>query len=479
METPEQLLVFSVDATLYGIDSDTISQILRVSEITPVPLMPASVRGLCSIEGSVAPVFDAKALIVPGGGRIDPEGYKARLLTMRNGAGELALMVESVESNMDIREENLEWVESDENDPVIGIYKTDHDVIQILSLSRLMAGIDLPVFTEKPVKDGGGGAAAESGGDSAARKYLVVGMGDERFALDADWVREIIFYPDQITPVAGSEPEVLGMTILRKQVLVCVDLRKSFGLEGKRGEQARVVILQRDRQAVGVLVDRIVEVRDIRDDQLEALNEGHNDPRITGIVKLDGRIVSIIGTPALSHLMESQGKTGGSHREPAGPGTEEKGAEGMEMVVFHLYDEEYGIRTEEVEEIIRYARITPVPDSPRYVRGIINLRGEVIPIVSLHERLGFPERLDENTKILVCRRGEQKIGFMVDSVTEVLDAPPSAITEDGNVDALFANVILLEKGERIILRIATERVLREEEAAALAETSQTKEAVHG
>ncbi|RPF49938.1 CheW protein [Thermodesulfitimonas autotrophica] len=98
------------------------------------------------------------------------------------------------------------------------------------------------------------------------------------------------------------------------------------------------------------------------------------------------------------------------------------------FLTFVLADEEYGIEIRYVTEIIGMQKITEVPDVPPYIRGVINLRGKVIPVMDVRLRFGLPERpYDERTCIVVINVAEQAVGLIVDRVSEVLDIPKSEI----------------------------------------------------
>lgn len=93
----------------------------------------------------------------------------------------------------------------------------------------------------------------------------------------------------------------------------------------------------------------------------------------------------------------------------------------LQLVVFSLGKEEYGVPIDQVREINRFAEITQVPKAPTSVLGVINLRGHVIPVISLRQRFGFPEKpADAASRIVVSDVAGQTAGFVVDSVTEVL-----------------------------------------------------------
>ncbi|NOT44014.1 MAG: purine-binding chemotaxis protein CheW [Acidobacteria bacterium] len=126
-------------------------------------------------------------------------------------------------------------------------------------------------------------------------------------------------------------------------------------------------------------------------------------------------------------------------------------------LTFALSGEEYGLPVLTVREIIKMMDITPVPQSPHYVRGVVNLRGKVIPIVDLRRRLGFPDgSYDERTCIIVAEiraaSAMRLMGVVVDAVSEVLavtgeeiEPPP---TFGGDADrAAFVKGVTTVKGK--------------------------------
>ena len=98
------------------------------------------------------------------------------------------------------------------------------------------------------------------------------------------------------------------------------------------------------------------------------------------------------------------------------------------FLTFIIGKEDYGIEIRFVTEIIGIQEITKVPDMPSYVKGVINLRGKVIPVMDVRLRFGVEERpYDDRTCIIVININEQPVGLIVDRVLEVLDIPESEI----------------------------------------------------
>ncbi|MFP4528281.1 MAG: chemotaxis protein CheW [Candidatus Kapaibacterium sp.] len=101
----------------------------------------------------------------------------------------------------------------------------------------------------------------------------------------------------------------------------------------------------------------------------------------------------------------------------------------LQLVSFNIGEEEFGVDILRVQEINRMVDVTRVPNAPDYVVGVINLRGKVIPIIDLRRRLGMPPKeYDKDTRIVVIEIDGKVIGFIVDSVNEVIRIK-SEITE--------------------------------------------------
>jgi purine-binding chemotaxis protein CheW len=100
----------------------------------------------------------------------------------------------------------------------------------------------------------------------------------------------------------------------------------------------------------------------------------------------------------------------------------------LQLVTFKLENEEFGVDILKVQEINRMVNITRIPNAPHFVEGVINLRGKIIPIVDLRKKLGFKSKeYDKSTRIIVVELDGLIIGFIVDSVSEVLRIPSNTI----------------------------------------------------
>ncbi|MGX9459948.1 chemotaxis protein CheW [Shewanella sp. A14] len=139
----------------------------------------------------------------------------------------------------------------------------------------------------------------------------------------------------------------------------------------------------------------------------------------------------------------------------------------LQWVIFKLDNETYGINVMQVQEILRYTEIAPVPGAPDYVLGIINLRGNVVTVIDTRSRFGLPSaELDDSTRVVIIEAEKQVIGILVDSVAEVVYLRRSEIDNAPNVgteeSAKYIQGVSNRDNELLIL-VDLDKLLSDEE----------------
>lgn len=154
------------------------------------------------------------------------------------------------------------------------------------------------------------------------------------------------------------------------------------------------------------------------------------------------------------------------------PVEEQEIGQRLHLVTFSLLGEVFGMPILDVREIIRMTEITPVPQAPGFVEGVINLRGQILPVVDLRKRFGIsPKENDDTTRIVVVELTNSAVGLIVDSVSEVLRipadvvAPPPSLVA-GSIGAEYIKGIG-HYDERMIILIELRKVFNEDEMGAL------------
>jgi len=145
----------------------------------------------------------------------------------------------------------------------------------------------------------------------------------------------------------------------------------------------------------------------------------------------------------------------------------------LQVVSFALGSEEYGVDIAQVQEINRMVAITRVPRAPQFMEGVINLRGQLIPIIDLRTRFGMEcaERT-KNTRIVVTEIGSKRLGMVVDSVSEVLRIPVEQIEDAPDLVASVDTEYIRGVGkleDRLIVMLDLARVISASETKELQE----------
>ena len=149
------------------------------------------------------------------------------------------------------------------------------------------------------------------------------------------------------------------------------------------------------------------------------------------------------------------------------------------FLTFSLGNEEYGIEIRHVTEIIGIQNITDLPGMPDFVKGVINLRGKVIPVIDVRLRFGMANRAyDERTCIVVVDINKITIGLIVDSVSEVINIPAENIEPAPMIKKSESSRFIKglgKAGETIIILLEIERLIYREEAERLEEMANSQE----
>jgi purine-binding chemotaxis protein CheW len=146
--------------------------------------------------------------------------------------------------------------------------------------------------------------------------------------------------------------------------------------------------------------------------------------------------------------------------------------EEVKVVVFALGQEEYGVEVDKVKTIERMQPMTRVPKTPAFIKGVINLRGIVVPVVDLRGRFGLPEsEHTENTRIIIVSIDELEVGLTVDSASDVIDIdtdhiedPPEVV---GGIKAKYLRGVAKVGEKRLLVLLNLQEVLNKSEIVQL------------
>lgn len=144
----------------------------------------------------------------------------------------------------------------------------------------------------------------------------------------------------------------------------------------------------------------------------------------------------------------------------------------IKAVIFQLKDEEYGVDVQQVQSIERMLHITRVPKMPDFVKGVINLRGIVTPIIDLKERFSIETtEYTNSTRVIIVQVEDKEVGLIVDSANDVIDIPTEKIEQPpevvGRIESDYIRGVA-KLDDRLLILLNLNKVLNAEELTALA-----------
>ncbi|MFD2670081.1 chemotaxis protein CheW [Marinicrinis sediminis] len=143
-------------------------------------------------------------------------------------------------------------------------------------------------------------------------------------------------------------------------------------------------------------------------------------------------------------------------------------AEELKVIVFSLGEEEYGVEVDKVQTIERMSPLTRVPKTPDFIKGVINLRGVVVPVIDLRGRFNLPETdHTESTRIIIVAVNDIQVGMIVDAANDVIDVdtdhiedPPEVV---GGIKAKYLRGVAKIGDGRLLIMLNLSEVLNKQE----------------
>lgn len=150
----------------------------------------------------------------------------------------------------------------------------------------------------------------------------------------------------------------------------------------------------------------------------------------------------------------------------------------MKYLIFKLKDEEFAVEIQRVVEVLRPQKVFEMPELPAFLEGVINVRGMIIPILDMRKRLGLPK--PERSMIVIINFGRDRLGLIVDDVREIIEIDDKEISQAPEVLKNFGTNYLkafAKKGDRVIIVLALETLLKPEELPRLEKIKEISEKV--
>lgn len=475
-----QFLTFRLEGRRYAVPVGEVEEVIRLPMVARVPQAPLGLLGLANLRGTVVPVASGRGLL----GKPQEDATERSRAIVLEGQAPVALAVDSIDTLLDVPvdtiEANAAEIATLPGEILRGAFPAAEGAVKILDLQGLMA----KAFTARPRR------AASSGMQSAAAlqnvvaedltRLLTFAVAGQEYALPLASVQEVVSMPDAATDIPNAETVVRGVIGFRGGLLPLLSLRRLLGVGGDAaGVSEKIVVARVAGELIGLVADKLTGLLAAPDRQIEDIPEilaarSGGESRIRSIYRGEGgkRLVPILSTDELfgDDVMR---KLEAARHSAVAPAPQEAAVDSQQFVVFRLGTDEFGLPIDAVEEVIRLPdQITRVPKTPKFLEGVVNLRGDVLPVVDQRRRFGMPPATDlAGRRLVVVRTERHRAGVIVDSVSDVLRVRSDEIGEapalTGEATALIQGVANLEVSGRIILLLDPAELLTRAEQGLL------------
>jgi len=481
----ERFLTFRIGSELYALPAGQVVEVIRLPAVARVPQAPRGLLGLANLRGNVLPVASLRGLL---GGEATTEAATRAIIL--DGAAPVALAVDVVEALVSVDAEQIETRQAElaakPGELLKGAFATDgkKSIVKILDIAALIGAAFVQEDRARPRRAQSGLDVRETMADSSDDRQMLVSfdVAGQEYAFALDVVMEVLNAPESLA-VPASDDLVLGVAPFRDTLLPLLSLRGLLGFEARDEHDGRekVVVTRVGGALVGLLADRMRTIFAADSDLIEKVPpvlsaRAGGEARISAIYRGESgrRLVSLLSPEQLFREDVMQRLNAGGS---ATPETEkESGAsrgEERQFVVFRLGEDEFGLPIESVNEVARVPeQISRLPRTPKFLEGVVNLRGEVLPVVDQRRRFDMPALEEKGARRLIVVRTERhRAGLIVDAVLEVLRCSADDIEPAPNLTneavRLVHGVINLEKAGRMVLLLDPAELLTRAERGLL------------
>jgi purine-binding chemotaxis protein CheW len=476
-----ELVVFWVGAEQFAFRLKNVREIIKIDDIKKVPHAPAHVAGLCSLRGSILPVVDIRRCL----NMLEKEySDDSRIIVTDIHGANVGIITDGISAVITIKASSIlqppSNIKRNQSGEIDGIVLGDNgkSIIMVLDAENVVKFEQL----KKDFMSGKASDRTESFSPSSHHvdevELVIFLISGEQYALDVRNVKEILRCAE-LLKVPNSPYYVEGVISVRNHLLAVINLAKLFGTGHCRAaDSTRIIVMDAGDISYGIIVDKVSEVARVprnlfykpyhivQNADMQFIREFANLNHGKQVVMvLDPyKLVSVNDLNAIhsDHLACHESGNDLIDEEMS----ENQCLDQEQIVAFKIDNEEYGVTIDYVCEVNNINEIYSFPGAPDFIEGMVNLRGDIIPVLNLRTFFGISlTNKSACSKLLVVEYKKERLGIMIDSVTEVvrvgrdlLETAARAL-EAGNKKKYIHQIGKLNEGKRTILMIDLTAIL--------------------
>ncbi|WAM36719.1 chemotaxis protein CheW [Caldicellulosiruptor acetigenus] len=468
------VIVFQIGRQNFAFSLDNVKEIIKVPSITPVPLTKNHVAGLINLRGEVIPVLNLKEKY-----KIDSyvKSEDARIIVIEKSGFKMGVLVDKVLNISSIDQSQLSECKITTLDEIKAVIKQKEEekLITFIDSDKIFEeSYELAVFQKVNVEAGSSKIEENELKISRQERYILAAIDNQNYALNISDIQEIIRFADFST-IPSESDEILGVINLRNEIIPIVNIQKLLKVQNKEtDDETKIVIANHSNMKFGFVVDRILSVISVNDEDIKKLPTIANYEDIfEGSIKSDDKMFIIINVKKIfdkvSSAIYEEFKNQGEEALEMVRTNEEK-----QVVLFELNNQKFAIDIQKVKEINRIPNIVKVPNEKGYLKGIANLRGDVIAIVDLCLLLyGEETQLNDSSRVIIVELKGERFGILAKKVLSVSKVAIENIVEvdqsfeDEEIKEKFSNLdikyikAIIKQNDDLIIQIDPEIIIEE------------------
>jgi purine-binding chemotaxis protein CheW len=435
-------LTFSVGDERMGMAAALVHEVVTLPRLVRVPHAPDALMGVANIRGAIVPVLSLARLLGQGQAAVH------RVIVTQID-GPVGFAVTDVSQILDGKE-------------AAGVARID------------VAGLVAAAVPERRARAFTGtivGSAAQT--DAAVSETIALvafAVGEQDFAFPLAAIEEVLRLPSAIARMPHGDAAALGSVASRGAVLPLLSLAVLLALPvAPLTSRSRVVVVRIGAHRVGMVVDAMRSIERVAESDVDpvpqVLNRSGGEARIQAICRLGGgsRLLSVLAADQLvdEHITARllQGEAG-DKRDMTGA----TDGQGERFLLFRIGDETFGLPIDAVQEVaLLPPRLTPLPRAPAFVQGVMNVRGQIVPVIDQAHRFNGTPVAGAKPRVIVVRIGELTAGFIVDAVSQVVQPPADALRDAPDLGSdgarVFDRVATLDGDDSLVLIVSPQELL--------------------
>lgn len=409
-----------------AIAAESVTEATTITErIQPLPASVPFLEGIMHLRDKVIPILNMKKRM----GISDSSAYDkdAKIAVVTIMGQPFGLLFDDIQEVLRVDESLLMPIQPalQSEDYVISdliTLKEDHRILEVLDLERLFDADEL-LANHDAEKE----STTQVNEIRSYSRYVIFSSGNAEYGVPVENSRELTFLSDiDDTFKTGHLEGALQLRGHTIPVLNAGTLLHEAPLEDELQDSSRILVLATDALNFGMIIDEIKEILTVCNEEIMYTPKGGDDS-VTGIYEPQtGRNIMLLDVVTLvssqMKLLESMARIRSEDEEKL----ELRTAESRHLITENCYlifsiDKKFAIELKDVQEIIEHDNLLSLPGTQRFDSKIINLRGQIIPVVNLRAFYNYPDQQcpDANSRLIICRNKNHLVALQVDSIITI------------------------------------------------------------